>query len=202
MTIISIHMVILWPTRDARPNAWSTTPCTTSALVTRSRPGRFFYFMLVDVTFCPNRSLGSGSGGGRLWRWLTPTSSCRTPFCLRFILKQPRHAYSFQDDSISSQNYGNQNLLSPTMTSTKELVLTNCKLTSVFFLSPFFGWLGDKPRSAILYSLDKPTHHKTRDKVQGNQNWELVGNKKCVLREVTNTQSQEHKRCTEADSCA
>ena len=120
------------------------------------------FFMLVDVTLCPNRSLGSGSGGGRLWRWLAPTSSCRTPFCLRFILKQPRHAYSFQDDSISSQNYGNQNLLSPTMTCTKELVLTNCKLTSVFFLSPFFGWLGDKPRSAILYSLDKPTHHKTQ----------------------------------------
>ena len=51
MTIMSIHMVILWPTRDARTNAWSTTPCTTSALVTRSRPGRFFYFGWCYVLF-------------------------------------------------------------------------------------------------------------------------------------------------------
>ena len=160
MTIISIHMVILWPTRDARPNAWSTTPCTTSTLVTRSRPGHFLFWLILLLVQIGHLDLDLGVADSE-GDW-PPRPRAGLRFAWDLSWNNPGHAYSFQDDSISSQNYGNQNLLSPTMTCTKKLVLTNCKLTSVFFLSPFFGWLGDKPRSAILYSLDKQTHHKTQ----------------------------------------
>ena len=147
-------LILLWSTGDPRANAWGPTASSTSALVPRSRPATQ-NDQSCHHQHCDHHLIKRG----KHHKIVTLISIWERPPLTGFVLLGllPGFALPAGESKFdkSCQTFQTMMIRWSIVRAIQEhgilqLLWLMIAIASVFFFSPLFGWLGERPRSAIL----------------------------------------------------